>query len=597
MKKILLSIAVIATGFSAQSQVITAGVSPAAIAGNYVFEWADPGGGDWATPDFLIAGNFVQDTLAMMDDGSGPGTNLQGNPIAAEGCAGAPAAGSPAAATTVDLTGKIAVIYRNTCEFGYKASLAEAAGAVAVIIVNRDDEAIPMGGGAEGLNVTIPVVMLSSSSGATLVAEMLNGPVVMFIGNKVGAYGDDAGSNDSQLLISPYGGQHKDIFTGFDLGIQVYNFGLNAQNVTVTATIDGPAGNVYTESVGPLAMNSTDTAALFVGNPAGEFPPYVYDGTDPDGLYTVTYTIDIGMTDESDFDNVFSSTYTVNGTTIASSNVSGAASEPVATTYPSNSTSEYQSCVMFQEPNASALGIQGLYFVPHADTAVNDLEGAEIFINAYQWDDAWTDLDDPNFQFDPATNDAFQSLNLITFADYFPATNNETDQVQYTEFGTPFVLQDNVRYLFCLQTFNPEVVSFGYDGSMNYDGNQGIYRQPTSVIHVDGSWYTGGWSGTSGPSIGLNTFPAAELGLGKTEMLEGAAYPNPATGVVTVSVNANGVANLTVTDVAGRVAITNAITLVNGKTTVDIASLEAGVYIFNITMENGETSQFNVVKK
>ena len=54
MKKILLSLAVIAVGFSAQSQVIVAGQSPVSIVGNYDFTWADPAGGDWACPDFLI---------------------------------------------------------------------------------------------------------------------------------------------------------------------------------------------------------------------------------------------------------------------------------------------------------------------------------------------------------------------------------------------------------------------------------------------------------------------------------------------------------------------------------------------------------------
>ena len=254
--------------------------------------------------------------------------------------------------------------------------------------------------------------------------------------------------------------------------------------------------------------------------------------------------------------------------------------------------------MMFQEPNASALGIQGVYFVPHADTSVDMLEGAEIFINAYQWDDAWTDLDDPAYAFDPATNDAFQNLNLITFADYFPLSNNETDQVAYAEFGTPFILQNDVRYLFCLQTFESATVSFGYDGLMNYDGNEGIFRQPTSPVHVDGSWYTGGWAGTSGPSIGLRTFDPATIGIDEsTPMINGSAYPNPATDVVTVSVAANGAASLEVTDLSGKVAMSNAITLVDGRSSVDVSSLEAGLYIFNITLENGQTSQFNVVVK
>jgi len=108
MKRILLTLTVLATGFMAHSQVVCAGVSPAAIQGNYDFTWADPAGGDWSSPDFLTPGVFVEDTLMIVDDGT-PGLNPQGNPMSAEACNGP---------LINDLTGKIAVIYRNTCEFG-----------------------------------------------------------------------------------------------------------------------------------------------------------------------------------------------------------------------------------------------------------------------------------------------------------------------------------------------------------------------------------------------------------------------------------------------------------------------------------------------
>jgi hypothetical protein len=37
--------------------------------------------------------------------------------------------------------------------------------------------------------------------------------------------------------------------------------------------------------------------------------------------------------------------------------------------------------------------------------------------------------------------------------------------------------------------------------------------------------------------------------------------------------------------------------LINGKADVNISTLDAGIYIFNVALENGKTSQFNVVKK
>jgi len=587
MKKLLLSVAVVACGFAANSQVVVAGVSPAAIQGNYAFTWADPAGGDWGSPDFLTPGIFVEDTLQILDDGT-PGLNPQGNPMSAEGC-------NPPAAS---LLGKIAVIYRNTCEFGAKALAAENAGAVAVIIVNREDDIVEMGGGADGLTVTIPVVMLSSVNGAALVNEMNNGPVVMFIGNKVGAFVNDAGANKGELLVSPYGGANSRQFDGFELGIQVYNFGTNDQaNVTVTANIDGPGGNVYNEVVGPLAILSGDTVSIFNGN-TDEFPLFNLGGIGnyPAGLYTLTYTIDMGIADDSDFDNEFVSTFSVVDNTLALSNVD-AAGMPIANTFPSNSTTEYQSCTMVQESNASTMAVQGVYMIPHADTSVDVFAGAEIFANVYQWDDAWVDLDDPNYQFDPTTNDAFQNLNLITFGTHYPASDDDVDDVAYIPFTTPLGLQDGVRYLFCLQTYEPAVISFGYDNAINYSGNVGIFRQPVSPVHVDGEWYSGGWSGVSAPSMALRVFDPAELGLTNNGAVEGRAYPNPANDVVTVALNATGDAVLTVSDVTGKIAMSSAITLANGTASVSIADLASGVYTFHVALASGEVSTFSVVKK
>ena len=127
MRKTLLLIGFLGMTLMAHSQVIFAVQSPSSIAGNYGFTWAPPSGG-WGTPDFLIPGTYVEDTLMFVDDSSA-GTNPQGNPVSAEGC-------NP---LVNDLTGKIAVIYRNTCEFGTKAMNAQNAGAVACIIINRDN--------------------------------------------------------------------------------------------------------------------------------------------------------------------------------------------------------------------------------------------------------------------------------------------------------------------------------------------------------------------------------------------------------------------------------------------------------------------------
>lgn len=597
MKKIILSIALIASSFLGYSQVVCAGVSPASITGNYFFEWADPAGLDWATPDFLITGVFVQDTLMMINDGS-PGINLQGNPVSAEGCAGSGDVGAPPAGTLNDLTGKIAVVYRNTCEFGYKALQAQNAGAVGVIIINRDPEALPMGGGVNGLSVTIPVVMLSSLDGLILTNEMENGPVVMFIGNKVGAYNNDVGTSAADLMISPYGASNTFFDNGFDLAIQIYNFGSNEQsNVTVRAKIDGPSGNVYDDTVSAPLMESGDSLYIVSGNPVA-FAPFDLGGIGmyPVGEYTLTYTLSMGdsVIDDSDFDNIFESKFSVNDEMISLANLD-ADGMPSASSFPSNSITEYQSCMFYEDANASNVGVLGTFFVPYADTAIDNLEGAEIFINVYEWLDPWIDLSDPAYA-GGANNNWFNALNQIAYSTYYPTSNDETGNAVYVAFDDPIAVQDNQRYLFCLQSFDP-TISFGYDDNLNYDGNQGITAMPVSPVYVDDTWYTGGWNGSSTPSIGLKVIDGAQLGLDDHATIAGMAYPNPAVDVLTVSVNSNGLANISVTDVTGKLCLNKAVNLINGNAEMNISSLEVGVYVFNVELENGETSQFNVVKK
>lgn len=591
MKKILLLLTVLSSGFMANSQVVFSGVSPVSIQGNYDFAWADPAGGDWSCPDFLVPGTFVEDTLMIVDDGT-PGLNLQGNPLSAEACNGP---------LINDLTGKIAVIYRNTCEFGYKALQAQDAGAVAAIIINREDEIVQMGGGVEGLNVTIPCVFVTSLTGNQLVTEMSNGPVVVFLGSKVGAYANDIGANSGQALVSPYGGANSLQYDGFEPGIQVYNYGTNDQAaVSINAKIDGPSGTIYDETVGPVAIVSGDTLAVFPGN-TDAFPAWNEGiGNYENGEYTLTYTMDLGGTDDSDFDNVLSSSFSItDGTTIGTLAVSpvDASGMPVANTYPSNATTEYQGCVMIQEPNSSTMAVQGMYFIPHTDTSVNDLAGSEIFGNAYQWDDGWVDLDDPNYDFAAATTNAFNALNIVTFGTHYPASNDDVDDVAYIEFVTPFLMVDNQRYLFCLQTFETATISFGYDNTINYDGNEGIYRQPVAPVHVDGQWYSGGWSGASAPALSLKTFDPAEVGITDADILVGGAFPNPTTDAVTITVNATGAATLNVTDISGKIVMNSLVDLGTGSTRVNTSQLEAGVYVFTVIMENGKTAQFNLVKQ
>lgn len=77
-----------------------------------------------------------------------------------------------------DLTGKIALIDRGTCEFGRKIVNAQNKGAIAAIICNFEEAVITMGAGAVGDQSTIPAVFIKSSDCATIRAQIENGLIV-----------------------------------------------------------------------------------------------------------------------------------------------------------------------------------------------------------------------------------------------------------------------------------------------------------------------------------------------------------------------------------------------------------------------------------
>jgi hypothetical protein len=584
MKKLLFTIAFFGTGFMAQSQVICAVQAPAGIAGNYEFTWADPAGGDWGTPNFLIPGTFVVDTLMMVNDGSA-GLNAQGNPISAEGCG----------ALLNDLTGKIAVIYRNTCEFGLKAKNAQDAGAVGVIIVNREPGVIAMGGGADGANVTIPVAFVSDATGALMITQMANGPVVVFLGNKTGLFNNDGGLTKGTSLISKSSGVVSQLAANgsefnFAVGTRVYNYGIDDQpNATVTATVTDPTGaTVYSNSVGPIAIVSGDSAEFFPGG-ANSFPDFSLPNY-ISGRYTLTYSLDLGVGDDYNADNTVSSDFVVNDTIFTYAMIDTVTGLPMTDNgyRPSTNNATFSTCMVIKDPNASRIGVSGIYFSASTATASEvELTGEEMSLNLYKWEDVFTNLDDPAL--------AFTALNAVTFGYYFYPSDLQ-GEVVYGEFNTQVILEDNQRYLACVQTVNLNVY-LGHDTKTNYLMNESYYLQPITPNESDGTYFAVGFGSDAISSMGLRVFSADELTLDEVAKIEGMAYPNPANEVVTVSMDAEGSAKLKVTDVTGKIALESAVSLVNGKTEVNIAALESGVYIFNVTLENGQTSQFNVVKK
>ncbi len=103
-------------------------------------------------------------------------------------------------AISENLTGKIAMIDRGTCEFGAKVLAAQNAGAIAAVLVNNQDTALfNPNGGAVGNQVTIPSLFISKPDGDRIKAALPG--LTMTLGRDP----DPAGTNDGYVrLHAPY---------------------------------------------------------------------------------------------------------------------------------------------------------------------------------------------------------------------------------------------------------------------------------------------------------------------------------------------------------------------------------------------------------
>lgn len=594
MKKILLSFSIVAFAYFTNAQVIVAGVSPSNIVGNYPNTWADPAGG-WGTPNFLIPGVYIQDTLMLANDGS-EGLNAQGNPVSAAAC-------NP---LLNNLNGKIAVIYRGDgttnptsggCEFGVKALNAQNAGAVGVIIINREPGVITPGPGASGATVTIPVVMLSNTDGAILVNQMQSGAVVVFIGNKTLLFANDVRLSPGAAFAPKQGfvpallAQNGTEFN-FSVGARIYNDGnLPQGNVSLRATVTNPSGNiVYDNSVSGLNISSVDSADVY---PTGNFTLADFSlASYPTGTYTLTYTASLDSLDEYASDNSISYTFTISESIYSAAKIDTATGLPSGKTFyrPSENNQTYSICSAINNPNASRLAVEGLYFAATKGIVVPEdslMAGEEMNLTLYKWEDVFADLNDPSF--------GFGALTEMAQAYFYFTDESQEGETVYGAFASPVVLEDNQRYLACVQTVNINLY-MGHDNT-NYTWNTDYYLQPICPNESDGTWFAAGF-GTDVPNaVGIKVMSSAGIGISEINTVNGSAYPNPTSDDLTISIEGEGVANVTVTDISGRIAAKSVVSLVNGKANFNVSALEVGMYIFNVVLENGKTSQFNVVKK
>ena len=529
MKKLLLPLLVLAGIGSANAQVIFNVESPAAIAGEHPFDGVDIA--TWPlTPDMTIPLNYIQGTLQLVAEPGGD--TLACSPLSA------------------DLTGKIAVLYRGSCEFGTKALNAENAGAIGVIIINIAPGVVGMGPGTDGPSVSVPVLMISSVTGAAIRAQVDAGTdVEIFYGTKNGLFDYDIGFNQEHMLRAPSAvtpqilAQNASEFS-VEVGTWVFNYGLLDQtNVSLSAEIKLGGASLYSETSTPIDIPVGDSAYFVL--------PTFSQTTYNVGYYHTIYEITSDNADEYMSDNNRSADFSITGEgfsycgydSLTMEMTGGTARRSVAL----DAADEQRFCIAFSNPNASRVGVTGIEFAG-ATSPVSEvpLDNEYIEGRAYSWDDSFTGISDPNF--------ALSALTEIAYGSYVYDSDLQNQNV-FLNFEENIALVDNQRYLFCITAFSPEF-QMPYNTTQDYQLNQdSLYDEPISVTYgtdADGAatWYGLGFGNGDMPRMQIPMIDVDEL-VPSVSFNNASVIVNESAGTISMQVDiVNPNANSTTVDVA-----------------------------------------------
>lgn len=549
--------------------------------------WADPSVTGWSTPDMTNATNAIEAELMFVDDATDTTIDVNGNPTWQDAC-------EP---VINDITGKIAVVYRSFCWHDIKANYAQQAGAIGVIIINRDPGPFAMGGSTVGSSVTIPVVSIGSEEGDELRDFIAMGGVRAFIGTKVGLNVNDLGSSPANIVMAHHTSIPSFLSTNgtenaLDLGMFIFNPGSNAQvGVTASVDINYNGSSVFSNSSIPLSFNAPVGVVVdTIYADLGVFSPSSWAA----GEYNIRYQINL-TNDEDTSDNVFESRFSISPNIYAKSRIDSLYQPLKSTAYSLNESTtlydDWESCLVFKDANASRGIVQGMTF---SCAPVNGAMSFEIIeIRAYEWNDVFADLS--------VSTPTFNALNQVGDAFYFYPDETENGVNIFLPFDAPFQLVDNQKYLFCVYNSSDEL-RIGYDVQLDYESTVNNYLQPIAPVKVlpNGQspiWYWAGFGYDATPSISVTIDMITNVDGDNNMVVENTIpYPNPAKNLITIPVRKQikGLVNIEIFDMLGKVVASENNHLENGPIKINVASIPNGTYMVKLVFEDNSSDSFKI---
>ena len=589
LKKITLSAIIVAASVSAYGQQVILNVmAPSTIAG--VYDHTNQGDGSgWGLANLLNPADAVLDTLVMMNDGDTTTNNSYGYNFPNNQC-GCDSVG--VMNSNVDFEGKIVLISRGSCQFGWKAYLAQLRGAVGVIIYNAFLDSDPSGGlinmsgGDNGMDVTIPVAFVPNGTGTTLKAQIDAGTTtIAFLGAKVGAFQNDLAMTSDKVLSPPQMARPQLISSDSNmykvpLGFWMRNDGSANQTAAyASAEVTYNGSSVYSNTTNTFGLNVGDSSWI-------SFPPFVQTAY-PNGEYTFTYTVGIsGGTDDFPGDNEITYTVRVNDNIFSYARVDADFQPLDNNSVRPSSFSYWAPAIHFYHSDASEMTLDGVKFAAYM-TNGDSITGRTVDIAVYEWDDFFFGLNDPGISTSTLSNNPIL-LESFMFMDEYQ------DTAVTHMFATPIVMDDYQRYVVAVVSANTDMyINFSRDPSYGFNDQQST-AQPVDLLMVDGTWSENGWDGyvpTIQLIMGPNNISVDE------RAVDVQPFPVPAAHILNIPMpNVDAASGLKVYDMAGNLVLNQDKIQKDGNVLkVDVSILPAATYVFNLMMQDGKTSSFNVV--
>ncbi len=543
-------------------QIIFEATNPAPVQGLYDFEPA----ADWGRS---LTDTAVTGFGALVDDGTA-----------------ADSLGCNALTNGASVAGKIAFVYRGTCEFGQKALRAQNAGAIAVVVINNVDGTMSMGPGAQGAGVTIPVVMIGKQEGIQLRPYLNAGTLELFIGSKQNLYQFDLGITPGDairplnyatpsLLVSG-----ADELQNMQIGSVVRNFGSQPQsNVTLTARIDLNGSQIWQQSTTVSNLNSGDSTIL-------SLPTWTIPNANV-AKYTLTYTVSSSNTDEENTDNTLSQDFYVTDGVYCKSRFDVVANKPIQNAGITAQNPSIIWGILMNAVNGNNMKATGIQF--SASTRTTDsLTGQLVSGILYEWDDANSD--------GGITDDELVEI-AVGFYSYESNLQNEVLTIDLGDTpGDGPALAANKVYFVAVQYEGTVPVFFGVDQDLDYNETINAYSQSINPLNSEGTWYGGGFGTNQVLAIAVNTaFNNVSIDEDIISALNLSVYPNPANDAVNVVFGhpvSNSDVEVRVLDVTGKTILTHqyAIGSAENFVTLDTQAIAAGAYYVQVSL-NGKAGK------